>query len=100
MSRSLSATGWSAGGTLLAALVGSLAGSATGVAAVEAGGEAVVAVAASFLLSSALFVSVTTSDGLLAGATADFAVSGKSVVLSSLKSFTVGGGRFAGSGRG
>jgi hypothetical protein len=43
MSRNLSATGWSAGGTLLAALVGS----AAGVAAVAAGDDAGVMVAVS-----------------------------------------------------
>ena len=48
MSRSRSATGWSAGATLLAALVGSLAGSAAGVAAAAAGGGVGAAAAGSF----------------------------------------------------
>ena len=45
----MSATGWSAGGTLLAALVGSLAGSGAGVAVTASGGGAVGVVAVSLL---------------------------------------------------
>src|ERR1700716_3382643 len=125
MSRSLSATGWSAGGTLLAALVGSLAGSVAGAAVAAAGGGAVV-VAVSFLLVSSLLASallvsaaggaVTTSAGLVSGAVSVvfgsgvvgsgvfgasiLATSGTDAVESSLKSLMVGGGTFAGSGRG
>src|SRR3954452_12479392 len=92
MSRSLSATGWSAGGTLLAALgvslTCSLAGSAAGVAA-----------AAGRVPASA--GAVTTSDGLLAAAfSAEVAVSAAAGLASALKSLMLGGGRFAGSGRG
>src|SRR3954452_18681871 len=92
MSRSLSATGWSAGGTLLAALgvslTCSLAGSAAGVAA-----------AAGRVPASA--GAVTTSDGLPAAAfSAEVAVSAAAGLVSALKSLMLGGGRFAGSGRG
>src|SRR5580704_10326758 len=104
MSRNLSATGWSAGGTLLAALVGS----AAGVAVAAAGGEAVVVAAVSALGASAAGA-VTTSAGLVAGfsdaLTSDVLVSvlvasGTEAVASSLKSLAVGGGTLAGSGRG
>src|SRR5205085_7464853 len=92
-SRSLSAIGWSAGGTLLAALgvslACSLAGSAAGVAA-----------AAGKVPASAGAV-VTISDGLLAAAfSAEVAVSAAAGLASALKSLMLGGGRFAGSGRG
>ncbi len=123
MSRSRSATGWSAGATLLAALVGSLAGSAAGVAAAAAGGGVGAAAAGSFLAVSlwagAAFsgstLAVSGLPGSAAGAatTSDFLVSaGFSVVFtgagadasvlttSGLKSLTVGGGTLAGSGRG
>src|SRR5260221_8412937 len=105
---------------LLAALVGSLAGSTAGVAVAAAGGAAGVVVAVSFLLVSLLPVSallvsaagaVTTADGLVSGAfsvvfaasglaASGLAASGTEAVVSGLKSLMVGGGRFAGSGRG
>src|SRR6267143_1608704 len=78
---------------LLAALVGSGAGSADGVVVAAAGGDAGVVVAVSFFRVSAAGA-VTISDGLV------FAASGTVAVVSSLKSLMVGGGRFAGSGRG
>ena len=119
----MSATGWSAGGTLLAALVGSLAGSGVGVAVTASGGGAVGVVAVSLLpvsfLLSFLLVSaagaVTSSAGLVsAGFSVVFSIVfgsvalgasvpgalGTDAVVSSLKSSMVGGGRFAGSGRG
>src|SRR6267143_534777 len=78
---------------LLAALVGSGAGSADGVVVAAAGGDAGVVVAVSFFRVSAAGA-VTISDGLV------FAASGTVAVVSSLKSLMVGGGRFEGSGRG
>src|SRR6266436_1073319 len=78
---------------LLAALVGSGAGSADGVVVAAAGGDAGVVVAVSFFRVSAAGA-VTISDGLV------FAASGTVAVVSSLKSLMVGGGRLAGSGRG
>ena len=67
-------------------------------------GDAVVVLAVS-LAGSALLGSaagaVTTSEGLVSGAfSVVFAVSGTDAVESSLKSLIVGGGTFAGSGRG
>src|SRR3981081_3980418 len=106
MSRSLSATGWSAGGTLLAGFTGSAG------RVVVAGGAAVVV---SFLVVSFLFASeagaVTTSGGLVSCAfsvvfgsgafgASVLAASGTDAVVSSLKSLIVGGGTLAGSGRG
>src|SRR3954453_5674925 len=88
MSRSLSATGWSAGGTLLAALGVSLACSLAGSAATA--GKVPASTGA-----------VTISDGLLAGTfSAEVAVSAAAGLASALKSLMLGGGRFAGSGRG
>src|ERR1700679_684257 len=104
MSRNLSATGWSAGGTLLAALVGS----AAGVAVAAAGGDVVVVAAVSLLGASAAGA-VTTSAGLAAGFSealtseallSVLAASGTEAEASSLKSPAVGGGTLAGSGRG
>src|SRR5450631_2400607 len=84
MSRNLSATGWSVGGTALAALVGSAAaGSRDGVAAAAAGGDVVAG-------------AVTISDGLLVAASG----TETEAVASGLKSLMVTGGRLAGSGRG
>src|SRR3954447_2820549 len=88
MSRSLSATGWSAGGTLLAALGVSLACSLAGSAATA--GKVPASAGA-----------VTTSDGLLAAAfSAEVAVSAAAGLASALKSLMLGGGRLAGLGRG
>src|SRR6186713_1966692 len=87
MSRRRSATGWSAGATVLT-FTASLAGSAAGALAVVAGG---VAVAAS-LAAGAATVS--------AGFSTAFAASGTEAVDSILKSPMVGGGTLAGSGRG
>src|SRR5258708_19590577 len=78
---------------LLAALVGSGAGSADGVVVAAAGRVAGVVGAVSFFRVSAAGA-VTISDGLV------FAASGTVAVVSSLKSLMVGGGRLAGSGRG
>src|SRR6185295_15039816 len=92
MSRRRSATGWSAGATVLT-FTGSLAGSAAGAVAVAAGGAAVAA--------SLAAGAVTVSAGLgSAGFSIVFAVSGTVAVVSILKSLAVGGGTFAGSGRG
>src|SRR3954447_16839256 len=101
MSRRRSATGWSAGATVLT-FTGSLAGSTAGAVAVAAGG---VAVAASLAAGA-----VTVSAGLgSAGFSAGLGSSGLSIVLdasgtvavvSILKSPIVGGGTLAGSGRG
>src|SRR5829696_5212582 len=94
MSRRRSATGWSAGATVLT-FTGSLAGSAAGAVAVEAGGAAV---AASLAAGAG---AVTTSAGLgAAGFSIAFAASGTVAVVSILKSPMVGGGTLAGSGRG
>src|SRR6187455_1969638 len=87
MSRRRSATGWSAGATVLT-FTASLAGSAAGAVAVAAGG---VAVAAS-LAAGAVTVS--------AGFSTAFVASGTEAVESILKSPMVGGGTLAGSGRG
>ena len=110
MSRRRSATGWSAGATVLT-FTGSLAGSAAGAVAVAAGG----AVAASLEVAAG---AVTTSAGLGSAAfavglgSAGFSVSlsialsvalaasGTEAVESILKSPMVGGGTLAGSGRG
>src|SRR5438034_10430166 len=103
MSRRRSATGWSAGATVLT-FTGSLAGSAAGAVAVAAGGVAVAAsLAAGPVTVSAGLASVLGSAAVASGsfgfATA-FAASGTVAVVSILKSPTVGGGTFAGSGRG
>src|SRR5919198_3727487 len=107
MSRSRSATGWSAGATVLT-FTGSLAGSAAGAVAVAAGGVVVAAslglaagavtVSAGLIsvLGSAAFGAVTGS----AGFSVALAASGTAPVESILKSPMVGGGTFAGSGRG
>src|SRR5215212_5444751 len=94
MSRRRSATGWSAGATVLT-FTGSLAGSAAGAVAVAAGGAAV---AASLAAGAG---AVTTSAGLgSVGFSTALAASGTVAVVSILKSPTVGGGTLAGSGRG
>src|SRR5215218_7526076 len=94
MSRRRSATGWSAGATVLT-FTGSLAGSAAGAVAVAAGGAAV---AASLAAGAG---AVTTSAGLgSVGFSTALAASGTVAVVSILKSPTAGGGTLAGSGRG
>src|SRR5438874_3286007 len=110
MSRRRSATGWSAGATVLT-FTGSLAGSAAGAMAVAAGGMAVAAsLAAGTVTVSAGFVSADLASALgsaaFAAASGSFgfatalAASGTVAVVSILKSPTVGGGTLAGSGRG
>src|SRR5205823_4012939 len=99
-SRSLSATGWSAGGTLLAAFGVSL-GCSFGVswACSLVGSAAGVAAAAGKVPASA--GAVTTSESLLAAAFSPEAViSAAAGLASALKSLMPGGGRLAGSGRG
>src|SRR5258705_8892730 len=105
MSRRRSATGWSAGATVLT-LTGSLAGSVAGAVAVAAGGAAVAAsLAAGAVTVSAGLASVfgsaafAVASGSFGFATA-FAASGTVAVVSVLKSPMVGGGTLAGSGRG
>src|SRR5438132_2089670 len=105
MSRRRSATGWSAGATVLT-FTGSLAGSAAGAVAVAAGGVAVAAslaagaVTVSAGLASVLgSAAVAVASGSFGFATA-LAASGTVAVVSILKSPTVGGGTVAGSGRG
>src|SRR4029453_19052824 len=108
MSRNFSATGWSAGATVLT-FTGSLAGSVAGAVAVAAGG--VVVAASSGLAAGAIAVST----GLVSifGSTAFAAVPGslvlsvalpasgtEAVASSILKSPMLGGGTLAGSGRG
>src|SRR6266481_1393952 len=100
MSLSLSATGWSAGRTLLAAFAGSAAG---GVEAVAGTGDAGAAVVAGSLVSPA--GAVATSAGLVSVLSGVLSASGLSdggtaAVESILKSLMVGGGTLAGSGRG
>src|SRR5437868_7739360 len=109
MSRMRSATGWSAGATVLT-FTGSLAGSAAG--AVAAGGVAVAAslaagavtVSAGLIsagLGSAAFAAGPDSVGLsVALLSVALAASGTVAVVSILKSLAVGGGTLAGSGRG
>src|SRR5213075_2280017 len=111
MSRRRSATGWSAGATVLT-FTGSLAGSAAGAVAVAAGGVAVAAslaagavtVSAGLIsagLGSAAFAAGLGSVGLsVALLSVALAASGTVAVVSILKSPTVGGGTLAGSGRG
>src|SRR5882672_5132557 len=111
MSRRRSATGWSAGATVLT-FTGSLAGSAAGAVAVAAG---VVAVAASLAAGavtvsagfvSADFVSADLGSAAFAaglgsaGLSIALVASGTEAVESVLKSPMVGGGTLAGSGRG
>src|ERR1044071_5500314 len=97
MSRRRSATGWSAGATVLT-FTGSLAGSAAGAVAVAAGGAAV---AASLAAGGVAAGAVTVSAGLgSAGFSTAFAASGTVAVVSILKSLAVGGGTLGGSGRG
>src|SRR3954470_9891493 len=101
MSRRRSATGWSAGATVLT-FTGSLAGSTAGAVAVAAGGVAVAAslaagaVTVSAGLGSAAFAAELGSAGL----SIVLAASGTVAVVSILKSPIVGGGTLAGSGRG
>src|SRR5882762_3519818 len=100
MSLSLSATGWSAGRTLLAAFAGSAAG---GVEAIAGTGDAGAAVVAGSLVSPA--GAVATSAGLVSVLSGVLSASGLSdggtaAVESILKSLMVGGGTLAGSGRG
>src|SRR3954471_4977070 len=101
MSRRRSATGWSAGATVLT-FTGSLAGSTAGAVAVAAGGVAVAAslaagaVTVSAGLGSAAFAAELGSAGLSIALDA----SGTVAVVSILKSPIVGGGTLAGSGRG
>src|SRR5437763_4114559 len=112
MSRRRSATGWSAGATVLT-FTGSLAGSAAGAVAVAAGGAAVAAsleVAAGAVTTSAGFISAGLgsaavavglgSAGFSVALSVALAASGTEAVVSILKSPTVGGGTLAGSGRG
>src|SRR4051794_39646060 len=100
MSRSLSAIGWSAGGTLLAALGDSFSSFGVSLACSLAGSAAGIAAFAGKVPASAGAL-VTTSDGLLAAAfSAEVAVSAAAGLVSALKSLMLGGGRFAGSGRG
>src|SRR6266568_2437152 len=105
MSRRRSATGWSAGATVLT-FTGSLAGSAAGAVAVAAGGVAVAAslaagaVTVSAGLVSAAFAAGLGSAGLSIALSVALAASGTEAVESVLKSPMVGGGTLAGSGRG
>src|SRR5436309_10182171 len=112
MSRRRSATGWSAGATVLT-FTGSLAGSAAGAVAVAAGGAAVAAsleVAAGAVTTSAGFISASLgsaavavglgSAGFSVALSVALAASGTEAVESILKSSMVGGGTLAGSGRG
>src|SRR5688572_8946846 len=97
MSRRRSATGWSAGATVLT-FTGSLAGSAAGAVAVAAGGAAVTApLAAGAVTVSAGLGSAALAAGL---GSAGLVTSGTVAVVSILKSPMVGGGTLAGSGRG
>src|SRR6185369_7792794 len=97
MSRRRSATGWSAGATVLT-FTGSLAGSAAGAVAVAACGAAVTAsLAAGAVTVSAGLGSAAFAAGL---GSAGFVASGTVAVVSILKSPMVGGGTLAGSGRG
>src|SRR5689334_23320711 len=104
MSRRRSATGWSAGATVLT-FTGSLAGSAAGAAAVAGaasleGAAGVVTTSAGLMsagFGSGAFAAGLISAGLLSVALAG---SGTEAVESILKSPMVGGGTLAGSGRG
>src|SRR5881409_651052 len=106
MSRRRSATGWSAGATVLT-FTGSLAGSAAGAVAVAAGGVAVAAsLAAGAVTVSAGLISAGLGSAAFAagpgsvGLSVALAASGTVAVVSILKSPMVGGGTLAGSGRG
>src|SRR2546423_15715193 len=110
MSRRRSATGWTAGATVLT-FTGSLAGSAAGAVAVAAGGAVAVslevaagAVTTSAGLGSAAFAvglgSAGFSVSLSIALSVALAASGTEAVESILKSPMVGGGTLAGSGRG
>src|SRR5882672_3447811 len=106
MSRRRSATGWSAGATVLT-FTGSLAGSAAGAVAVAAGVVAVAAsLAAGAVTVSAGFVSADLGSAAFAaglgsaGLSIALVASGTEAVESVLKSPMVGGGTLAGSGRG
>src|SRR5690242_7563403 len=108
MSRRRSATGWSAGATVLT-FTGSLVGSAAGAAAVAGaasleGAAGVVTTSAGLMsagFGSGAFAAGLTSAGLLSVAlSVALAGSGTEAVESILKSPMVGGGTLAGSGRG